>query len=194
MAEATTPERRGPLDDRPLPAGNDAARLAPAGFGSLVNLRCRPEDTVTVAAVEEALGASLPPDPNRVSEGSGRAVLWLGPDEWLVVAADGEAPELERRIRDTAGDDPWLSVTDLSHNYTGLALSGTAAVDVLAKGCPLDLHPRSFGPGDCAQTVLAGTRVLLRATATGTFELWVRNSFARYTAAWLEDAMQEFTA
>ena len=72
-------------------------------------------------------------------------------------------------------------------------MSGPSARDVLAKGCPLDLHPAVFGPGDCAQTLLAKANVTLRCVDDSPrFELIVRRSFAEYAALWLHDAAMEY--
>ena len=65
---------------------------------------------------------------------------------------------------------------------------------VLAKGCSIDVHPRSFGPGAGAQTTLglAGV-VLLSLGSTGDeFAVLVRTSFATYLTDWLTDASLEF--
>ena len=62
-----------------------------------------------------------------------------------------------------------------------------------AKGCPLDLQPDVFRPGDCAQTHLAKANVLLQALDDApTFHLTVTRSFAKYLWLWLDDAGQEF--
>jgi sarcosine oxidase subunit gamma len=124
-----------------------------------------------------ALG--LPLEPNRVQAGDGRSALWLGPDEWLVVA-DGP---LALGVPAGAG-----SVVDLSANRVVLELRGQDARDVLAAGCALDLHPRAFGPGRCAQTLLARANVILEQTAADAFRVYVRPSFAGYLRAWLDDA------
>lgn len=174
-------------------AGGPAVRLALAESRTLVNLRGRLQDQHFASAVQEVLGVALPEAPNRWSGDEQRAILWLGPDEWLIISPEGEAPDIESRLREAAGDDPWLSVVDLSHNYTGFTLTGRAAHEVLAKGCPLDLHPRRFHRGHCAQTLLARIHVLLRSAGIEhRIEIWVRNSFARYAAAWLIDAMAEY--
>ena len=55
-------------------------------------------------------------------------------------------------------------MTDVSAQRTTLELSAPGARDVLAQGCSLDLHPRAFGPGDCAQTLLARAAVILHQT------------------------------
>ena len=72
-------------------------------------------------------------------------------------------------------------------------MTGPNARDVLAKGCPLDLHPSVFRPGDCAQTLLAKANVTLRCVDDApSYELTVRRSFADYAAPWLQDAALEY--
>jgi sarcosine oxidase subunit gamma len=48
-----------------------------------------------------------------------------------------------------------LYAVDVSASRAVIELAGAQARAVLAKGCGLDLHPRSFTAGRCAQTVLA---------------------------------------
>ncbi|HEX2256155.1 MAG TPA: sarcosine oxidase subunit gamma family protein [Afifellaceae bacterium] len=174
-------------------ASGGAVSLQEVGFRTLVNLRGSPGEDLA-ATVEQAFGVRLPAVPNTWSGEADRAAVWLGPDEWLLLAPDGEVPALEASLRAARPGDPLLSVSDVSHAYAGLVLAGPAARDVLAKGCPLDLHPRRFPPGACAQTLLAQANILLRLIdQRPAFEIWVRNSFARYLCAWLLDAMAEFT-
>jgi sarcosine oxidase subunit gamma len=42
----------------------------------------------------------------------------------------------------------------VSGGQTTLHLHGSHVRDVLAKGCPIDFHPRVFGIGQCAQSHL----------------------------------------
>ena len=75
-------------------------------------------------------------------------------------------------------------------------LRGPNSREVLAKGCTLDLHPRVFGPGQCAQSNVAMTAAVIRPLidkeGTASFDLIVRRSFADYLARWLEDASREY--
>ena len=61
---------------------------------------------------------------------------------------------------------------------------------ILAKGCTLDLHPREFGPGQCARSALARASVLLVAEPGDTpqFTIIVARSFADYLFRWLANA------
>lgn len=139
------------------------------------------------------LALPLPTEANTTSEHGGRSLLWLGPDEWLVVAPDGAQGEIERELREAlARAGTWGSVVDVSGQRAGFELAGPLAGDVLATGCSLDLHPRSFGPARCAQTLLARASVILwRPAAPPVWRILVPSSFAPYLYEWLLDAVEE---
>ena len=84
-------------------------------------------------------------------------------------------------------------MVDISAGQTIIRLSGPSTLDVLARGCALDLHPSVFPPGACAQTLLARAQALLIAVDdTPTIDIIVRRSFAPYLAAWLQDSAHQF--
>jgi len=119
----------------------------------------------------------FPVEPNTTATVDGNTILCLGPDEWLVLGGHEE-------------DYPRAAATvDVSAGRVVLELSGTDAVEVLAQGCSLDLHPSVFAPGSCAQTLLARAQVILVRPDERRFLLLVRPSFAPYLRAWLEDAI-----
>jgi sarcosine oxidase subunit gamma len=136
-------------------------------------------------------GPSLPTEPNTVTGDSSRAALWLGPDEWLVVGPSGSETALETDLLATGA-----TVVEVSANRTTLELRGPRARELLQFGCPIDIHPRVFGPGRCAQTLLARANVLIWFVADEpepVYLLLVRRSFAAYVAAWLADAADGLT-
>jgi len=139
------------------------------------------------------LALPLPTAANTTADHGGRSLLWLGPDEWLVVAPDGLQGQIERELREAlARAGTWGSVVDVSGQRAGFELAGPLAGDVLAKGCSLDLHPRSFGPARCAQTLLARASVILwRPEAPAVWRILVSSSFAPYLGEWLHDAVEE---
>ena len=195
---ASTAPPRSPLShakDRLATATRDsggAVRLAELPFLTQVDVRLDPKGPAA-DAVGLALGLQLPLEPNTVVRSRDLTALWLGPDEWLLVGAPGTQRELESRIRAAAGDEP-VSVTDVSAQRTTLLVAGPRARDLLAHGCPLDLHPRVFGPGRCAQTTLGRTQVVLVARDEPGAGFWVlvRSSFAGYLTDWLLDAATEY--
>ena len=105
----------------------------------------------------------------------------------------GSERDLESRIREAAQDEP-VSVIDVRAQRTTLLVTGPRAHDLLAHGCPLDLHPRAFAAGRCAQTTLGRTQVVLVARDEPRAGFWVlvRSSFAGYLADWLLDAATEY--
>lgn len=178
---------RSPLEGVGLPA---CVRELP--FLAQVDLRADPSDAGLMDRLARVIGARPPIEPNTavVSDDGARHVLWLGPDEWLIVGEPGTGPPLEIAIHESIGDGRG-SVVDVSANRTTLSISGPRARDLLAFGCSLDLDPRRFKPGRCAQTMLARANVIITPVGPAdepSFRVLVRPSFAAYLAAWLTDA------
>lgn len=215
--------RRSPLAHRAteLAAQTGGVTLIELPFLSMVSLRADPASEVG-SRVERALGVTLPAAGEVASAPKGeirlaagevagglagdvRSVLWLGPDEFLVVGPVGDTAELVRLLDEAVGEGPG-SVVDVSANRDTLLISGPNARDLLEKGCTLDLHPRSFGAGRCAQTTFARGQVLIwQVAAEGqlaadgppagpVYRLLFRGSFADYFADWFIDAAAEFAA
>ena len=175
----------------PVRMAGQGLRMQERAFLGHINLRCDPQDPLLTDRIERALGCRLPRTPNTFHTGSaGCRVLWLGPDEWLIVTPEDSAGRVAQELQQASGDG-FATVVELGSGQTVIELSGTRAREIIAKGCPLDLHPRVFGPGRCAQSRLARTLViLLQVDGTPTFELIVRRSFADYLWQWLLDASQ----
>lgn len=154
-----------------------------------VDVRLDPADGELLARVHAALGMPLPVVANTASgDPDGRHALWLGPDEWLVQGPAGDAPVIEAAVRGAAGG-AFVVAVDVSANRVAFEIGGPRAREILESGCPIDLHPRAFHAGSCAQTLLGRTGVLLHQMSDEPrYRIWVRPSFTRYLAAWLDDA------
>ena len=173
----------------PVRMAAEGIRLQERAFLGHINLRCDPADAALASAIEGALECGVPRKPNTFQRApSGLKVLWLGPDEWLVVTPEGGEEMMATALRGAVADR-FAAVVELGSNQTVIEIAGSRAREVIAKGCPLDLHPRVFGPGSCAQSRLARTLVTIaQVDGTPTFELIVRRSFADYLWRWLTDA------
>ncbi len=192
MFEAS--RRESPLVGRieaasPVRHDAGAMRLQERAFLGHIDLRCDLSDSVLAGSIERALGCGLPSTPNTFAVApAAQKVLWLGPDEWLVVTAEAGEGALAHALRQAAGDR-FATVVELGSGQTVIEIGGARAREVIAKGCPLDLHPSAFGPGRCAQSRLARTLVTLaQVDDAPTFHLIVRRSFADYLWQWLVDA------
>ena len=165
------------------------ATLREAPPALLLNLRGEVADPAFAAAVAGVLGATPPSEPNTVAVAGETSLLWLGPDEWLI-AAQGAAADLAQRL-EAALERLHHSLTDVTAGRVVFDLAGAEARAVLESATSLDLHPRVFGPGRCAQTGLARVPAILQMIEPSRFRIYVRLSFAPYVRAWLERAMAE---
>lgn len=190
--------QESPLVER---IGGERRADAPAGAGvslrerpflGYLNLRGDAGDEAFTAAVRELNGLELPTEPNTFVENDRCTAIWLGPNEWYLVVPAGEEHDAVERL-ELALAGRHFAVNDLTSGLTTVHLGGTNARDLLQKGCTLDLHPRAFGTGQCAQTLLAkaGVVILYRGDEPA-YELVVRRSFADYLFLWIEDAALEY--
>jgi sarcosine oxidase subunit gamma len=188
MADSTldASPRHSPLEGFDFPRG-----LREVPFLAQIDVRLTASDRVALGAVESVVG-QLPPDPNTFTGGADGSVLWLGPDEWLLVGPPDGAASLESHLRRALGEAAArVAIVDVSANRTALELRGPNARAVLEGGCSIDLHPRAFGPGRCAQTLLARANVIAQQlTDEPVYRIFVRPSFATYLATWLTDALE----
>lgn len=145
----------------------------------------RTQLTVRLREGHTLLGVDLP-GPCTFTSGNGVDVLWMGPDEYLVLAEPGRQGELE-----TALSGESAAVVDVSAHRNVVQLSGAHAADVLAHGCSIDLEVSP--PGTCVQTLLARTGIVLIVREHG-FTILVRQSFSDYFKAWLADASREYVS
>ena len=127
------------------PVGPETARLADSSGRLVLDVRGREHPAALRGrAAPEAVGEVV-----RVDDG-----VWvrLRADRWFFVA-------------DTAGGGPQPSgernVTDVTHAYGILSLSGAQAADVLAQVCALDFSDRAFPDQHAAQTSLAKVAALI---------------------------------
>ncbi|HYG70712.1 MAG TPA: sarcosine oxidase subunit gamma family protein [Actinomycetota bacterium] len=160
--------QRSALDGRESDLARIGAREVP--FPAQLSVRTR---------TSEAFG--LPAEPNTWSSlDEATDALWLGPDEWLVVSS------ASRGAVDAAFGDA-ASLVDVSANRVLIDLRRDDAYDprdLLEQGCSLDLDPRAWNEGMCAQTLLAHVPVILQERETGT-RMFVRPSFANWLVDWL---------
>ena len=183
MAELAT-RPRSALADLSLPAAMQAVAVSDAG--PAVRLVYRG----SAAALGAAFGPPLPLKPCRAETQNDRAALWLGPDEWLLIAGGNGAASLAASLKSAVAGKP-ASLVDVSHRQAGLVVAGARAGDVLSAGCPLDLELDAFPLGMCTRTLFGKAEVVLWRTAADTFRLEVWRSFAPYVVALLTTAIAD---
>jgi sarcosine oxidase subunit gamma len=145
------------------------------------------------AEAERLFGLRLP-QPNATARTSpydpaagrlGHALLSLGPSTWLFTTDDPQQPERFDATRRTL-NDAGGALFDVSASQVAWSVSGEGAARVLNGGCPLDLHPRVFPAGHCAQSLLAHIGALFYRPNESTFVVMVARSFAADARRYLD--------
>ena len=176
------------LGKRELVVDARTCLLDEIAFLDMLTLRGDSSDAAFAAAVLSATGLALPVAANTASVGNGRQLFWLGPDEWLLKTSAGSGDAVEAALR-AALAGKHFSVVQVGSGNTTFSLQGAAAADLLSRGCPLDLHVRSFPDGSLAQSHIAKANVVVYCLkAEQNYEITVRRSFAEYLFKWLCEA------
>jgi heterotetrameric sarcosine oxidase gamma subunit len=176
------------------PAPADYTKTAPCPEATLTMLPAVTRisvraGTVAAATLGAALGVLLGSVPGRAVTSRDRAALWLGPDEWLVLAPAESG--LARRAAASLGGLP-ASVVDVSHSTAAIEVAGPRAAWCINAFNALDLDLRVFPVDGCTRTLFGKAEIVLWRTAAHVFRIEVARSFARYVWACLEETRQEF--
>lgn len=174
-------------------AGNGVTVSARDGLGIATVLVRDDRASALAARLKERFGIDLPRGPKRAASGT-VAFAATAPATWLAVSEDG-GNGFATSLQETVGD--LASVVDQSDGYAVLRISGPRVRDALAKGVPLDLHPRAFQVGDVAATVVShiGTtfwRLDDRQDGAPVFEFVIFRSLATSFWHWLDESASEF--
>ncbi len=176
---------------------------------ALVNLRIGVLGEPLRQALDAQQQVLLPTLANTTLVAGRTRCVWAGPDDWFVLdtaCTALKAPDLIARLQPLL-QGTHHAITDVSSGYRVLTLRGPAARELLAQGCPLDLHPRSFQTGMSAGThyfkasvwlwqidevpIPATSPTLPTPPHSPTFQLMVRRSFAPYVHLMLQKTSRE---
>ena len=146
-----------------------------------------------LATADAILGLSAADVACRARSNERASVLWLGPDERLIIANAGAASSsngLESALRGALAAQPY-SLVDVSHRQLGLKLSAAFAEDLLNCGCPQDLSLTAFPIDMCSRTLFNKTEIVLWRRGINEFQIEVWRSFAPYLEGWMREAVQD---
>ena len=153
-----------------------------------VSLRGDANDTAFVEASSGVLGARLPTQPCTLSISPTAKVLWLAPDEWMIVCERDRLAGLLREL------NPALAgirsqVADNSGGYTQVLLQGANADDLLAHTSVYDLA--ALGEGRVIGTTFGKSSLYVHRQGDG-YCLLLRRSFADYIWRYLVRAAEPY--
>lgn len=193
MAKAASKSRLtapSATERRPALAGVDLSargvRIAMLPPAERISLRAR---AASVAALSKVLGVTLPQKPKTSAAKGARTVLWLGPDEWLVIDEAGKG-----LLADCAKVSALHSAVDISHRNVAISVVGPGAEATLAAGCPQDLSLAVFPVGACSRTILGKVEIVVLRTAEDAFRVECWRSFSDYVFTFLSEAARDAMA
>jgi sarcosine oxidase subunit gamma len=192
MAE---PIRRTPLSHRQAIASAEGA-LALKELKFLMKFVLRGGNEIG-APVAAALGGAWAADPLTAADWDRGSILWIGPDERMVIVSDAETLEIAGVLRE-ALEGKRHQLVEVSDYYTVLEISGLPAWKLLSKTTTLDLHPRAFPPGMAAGGTFGHAQAILwrirenSTEAMPAFRLIVRWSMADYLWCLLAECGREW--
>ncbi|MBI3371363.1 MAG: sarcosine oxidase subunit gamma [Betaproteobacteria bacterium] len=167
----------------------EGVAITPLGPSARWSLRL-PE--AAAERLQRVAGFRIAMEINRSTCENDKLATRLGPDEWLLCAPQNAAAELERLLTAALNGAPHALV-DVGHRYAALAIEGRHAPTLLAAGCPLDLHPGTFGAGAATRTLLGKAEIILwRLHDAPAYRVECGHSFAPYVYAFLREAAREF--
>lgn len=147
-------------------------------------------------AAECLPGIACSTEPNR-AQGQWPTSLWLAPGEYLLLwlpEADTQTEPVPSLASQQAQCAPGVYLSEQSSRYCAIEMGGDKAIELLASGCGLDLHPQQFQAGHCARTLFAQLDVLLfKPQPEPRFVLLLERGEAEYGWRWLRQAAERFT-
>ena len=148
-------------------------------FVKKINLRLDPNDKICVSSCSKILDTVLPTKANTYSKNTiNEKVIWLGPDEWLIVSDDDAFMKFQNKLEDLE-----VSVTDVSENRTIIRIRGRETYILLSKFLVLDLEKNLSTDSSCAQTLFVKVPVLLvrnHHEGTPEIDIFTNRSHANY--------------
>jgi len=176
MAEA---QRIHPLEARVY--GGNGVTLAPMEARDRISLRAEEK---AIAGLGKAIGFTLPKKPGQTVTNGDTSALWIGPDEWFIISADGIG--LEDKLNKVKTG--LYSAVSINHRNTAITVSGPNAATALNAGCPRDLSLEAFPVGTCSRTIMGKAEIILWRTEENTFHVECWRSFSDYVWKHLVDA------
>jgi len=130
-------------------------------FVKKINIRGNPSDNNFMSSNGKILEAALPIKPNTYTNNGKIKILWLGPNEWLVVDENpNENNELISKLENINNREE-SSITDISENRTVIRIAGKKLFTLLSKFLVLDLDQNLSNESSVAQTLFVKVPIIL---------------------------------
>ncbi len=153
-----------------------------------LSLRAKPEALTTISAATEL---DIPKTIGQRSTDVQMEVACIGPDEWMILCPTLDGARLTAALADIYPNAPH-SLTDISEREVTIAVSGSAAKELLTLGIARDLD--SFEVGEVRRTIMQDIQIVLWRDGENAFRIDVWRSFADHLFSFLETGLREIEA
>ena len=157
-----------------------------AAPGGMIALRGDLGGEALRGAVAEAAGVTFP-DVGEARVAGRQGVLWMAPDEVLVLVDAARLAEVFGSLRRMA-EGRHVLVEDVSDMRAGFVLEGPEVRDVLARVTPADVSPAALPPGRVRRTRVGQVAAAIWLAEEEVAEVLCFRSVAAYVRELLEQA------
>jgi len=161
-------------------------RIEEAGPQAMITLRGDLSLPALARALEQVAGLPVPGRRAVVSDGP-RTLAWMSPDEMLLILPVNQRDKALATLG-RAAEGAFLTFAEMSDARAAFLLRGVAWREVLAKLCPVDLHPETFGAGQIRRTRAAQASVAFWISGEDEATLVCFRSVASYVSGLLANA------
>ena len=155
-----------------------------------INLRSNKREFST--KIGKILSILPPTEANTSSGNENYSLLWLSPDEWMIVSnqlvsKDTNKYELHEMLFNSISKTNLGAVTDVTDQFVQLEIKGKNIYEIFSAGSPFNFNEFKEKKGSTTQTVLNHIDVILHHKDENIVNLFVRRSFAEHLCSWIED-------
>ncbi|MEQ8441066.1 MAG: sarcosine oxidase subunit gamma family protein [Alphaproteobacteria bacterium] len=195
MADATILTRRSALEGHYAPGDFGAIKDGAPGITlqerralAIVHVDAWEDRAADCAkAVGDACGTEPAPGNCKATESGGNAILWVGPNRWLITEKEGR--DLFATITAKVTQDLG-AVTDQGHSRVCWRVSGPRLRDLLVKGSTIDFD--RMVAGDSINSLMSHFSATIHCRAYDSVDIYVARSFAVDFQRWLHESSLEF--
>jgi len=155
-----------------------------------INIRGKSSDKEFMKNIGSALNLVLPIEPNVRIFNNNISIMWLGPNEWLVIAPENEKDGIISLLKSNLNPQK-TAITDVSFNRTILRLEGEKVFTLLSKFLVANLEKILKTNFSVAQTIFIKIPVLFVRNNTDeeptSLDLHLNRSHTKYVYELLVD-------
>ena len=128
-------------------------------FAQKINIRGDSNNKEFMSLYGKILQAVLPIIPNTYTKIEKIKILWLGPNEWLIVDESQYNTDLISKLENINNEES--NITDVSENRTIIRIQGKKLFTLLSKFLVLDLDKILINNSSVAQTLFVKVPIIL---------------------------------